>query len=118
MMGHMTARIGGVPSSALAARFGTPLYAYDADALRARLRRFSAAFSARPPLVCYALKANPLKALARILADEGAGCDVVSGGELARALAAGFRPERIVFSGVGKTEDEMRAGLRARIKAF
>ncbi|MBI5595212.1 MAG: diaminopimelate decarboxylase [Elusimicrobia bacterium] len=118
MMGHMAGRIGGVSSSALAARFGTPLYAYDGDALRGRYRRFADAFSRRPPLICYALKANPLKALARILAREGAGCDVVSGGELARALAAGFRPDRIVFSGVGKSEDEMRSGLRAGIKAF
>lgn len=117
-MAHMAGRIGGVSSAGLAARFGTPLYAYDGDALRRRYRAFAAAFASRPSLVCYAFKANPLKAVARILAREGAGCDVVSGGELSRALAAGFRPERIVFSGVGKTEDELRAGLRAGIRAF
>lgn len=105
-------------SEALARRFGTPLYVYDGDALLARYERFRKAFAARETLLCYAFKANPLAALARLLARAGAGCDVVSGGELARALAAGFAPERVVFSGVGKTDDELRAGLRAGLLAF
>lgn len=110
--------VGGVPAESLARRFGTPLYAYDADLLRARLAAFRKAFAGRDLLVCYALKANPLGAVARLLARGGAGCDVVSGGELARALAAGFPPSRIVFSGVGKTAAEIAAGLRAGIAAF
>jgi diaminopimelate decarboxylase len=110
--------VGGAPAERLARRFGTPLYAYDADRVRARLAAFRAAFRGRGLLVCYALKANPLGALARLLAREGAGCDVVSGGELARALAAGFPPGRVVFSGVAKTDAELAAGLRAGLLAF
>lgn len=108
----------GLCAAAMARRFGTPLYAYAGGAIVERYRRFRAAFSARETLLCYALKANPLGRLARLLALQGAGCDVVSGGELVRALAAGFKPERIVFSGVGKTDDELRAGLRAGLLAF
>lgn len=103
--------------AALARRYGTPLYVYSADTVRARYRALRGAFT-RPVLVCYALKANSSKAVASVLAREGAGADIVSGGELRRALGAGFRPARIVFSGVGKTEEEMAAGLRAGVKAF
>ncbi len=103
--------------AALARRYGTPLYVYDAAVVRARYRALRGAFS-RPVLVCYALKANSSKAVASVLAREGAGADIVSGGELVRALAAGFEPARVVFSGVGKTEAEMAAGLRAGVKAF
>lgn len=113
-----TLAVGGAAAERLARRFGTPLYAYDADRVRARLAAFRAAFRGRDLLVCYALKANPLGALARLLAREGAGCDVVSGGELARALAAGFPPARVVFSGVAKTDAELTAGLRAGLLAF
>lgn len=103
--------------AALARRYGTPLYVYDAAVVRARYRALRGAFT-RPVLVCYALKANSSKAVAAVLAREGAGADIVSGGELVRALAAGFAPARVVFSGVGKTEAEMAAGLRAGVKAF
>ncbi len=103
--------------AALARRWGTPLYVYSADEIRARYRALRGAFS-RGVLVCYALKANSSKAVAGVLARAGAGADIVSGGELKRALAAGFTPAKIVFSGVGKTEDEMAAGLRAGVKAF
>jgi diaminopimelate decarboxylase len=103
--------------AALARRYGTPLYVYSADTVRDRYRALRSAFT-RPVLVCYALKANSSKAVASVLALEGAGADIVSGGELGRALRAGFRPARIVFSGVGKTEEEMAAGLRAGVKAF
>ncbi len=103
--------------AALARRFGTPLYVYSADTVRRRYRALHGAFT-RPALVCYALKANSSRAVAAVLAREGAGADIVSGGELRRALSAGFRPERIVFSGVGKTEEEMAAGLRVAVKAF
>lgn len=118
-MGDMEAlRVGGVPAERLARRFGTPLYVYDADLLLGRLEAFRRAFAGRDLLVCYALKANPLGALARLLARQGAGCDVVSGGELARALAAGFPPARVVFSGVGKTRTELAQGLRRGLHAF
>jgi len=103
--------------AALARRYGTPLYVYDAAVVRARYRALRGAFT-RPVLVCYALKANSSGAVASVLAREGAGADIVSGGELVRALRAGFRPARVVFSGVGKTEEEMAAGLRAGVKAF
>lgn len=109
--------LGGVPVERLAASGGTPVYAACVRTVEARYRRFSAAFAGRDTLLCYALKANPTRAVAGILARQGAGCDVVSGGELARALAAGFPPARIVFSGVGKTEAELRQALRARIRA-
>ncbi len=103
--------------AALARRYGTPLYVYDAAIVRDRYHALRGAFT-RPVLVCYALKANSSKAVASVLAREGAGADIVSGGELQRAMRAGFRPARIVFSGVGKTEEEMAAGLRAGVKAF
>jgi diaminopimelate decarboxylase len=110
--------VGGLSAEALARRFGTPLFVYDAGEARARYRALHRAFTRRAPLICYALKANPCRALAAVLAREGAGADIVSGGELARARRAGFDPRRIVFSGVGKTEEEMKAGLRAGLLAF
>ncbi len=79
---------------------------------------FFAAFAGQPVLLCYALKANSNLAVIRTLADEGAGADIVSAGELQRALAAGVPPERIVFSGVGKSRDEMIRALDARIAQF
>ena len=103
--------------AALARRYGTPLYVYSADTVRARYRVLRGAFT-RPALVCYALKANSSKAISTVLARAGAGADIVSGGELLRARAAGFPSARIVFSGVGKTEEELTAGLRAGVKAF
>ncbi len=110
--------MGGVPAERLARAVGTPVYAYCVRAVERRFARFAAAFRGRNTLLCYALKANPTRGVARILAREGAGCDVVSGGELARALASGFPAGRIVFSGVGKTAAELAQGLRAGIRAF
>ena len=101
----------------LARRFGTPLYVYSAGTASERYRALRRAFT-RPALVCYALKANSSRALASVFAREGAGADIVSGGELVRARRAGFPASRIVFSGVGKTAEEMAAGLRAGVKAF
>ena len=103
--------------AALARRVDTPQVVYDAARVRARYRALRGAFT-RPALVCYALKANSSRAVAGVLARAGAGADIVSGGELRRALRAGFIPSRIVFSGVGKTEEEMAAGLRAGVKAI
>jgi diaminopimelate decarboxylase len=99
----------------LADAVGTPFYCYSTATLERHYRVFSEAFAGEKALVCYAMKANSNQALRRTLARLGAGADVVSGGELKRALAAGIPPERIVFSGVGKTEAELRAALAADI---
>jgi diaminopimelate decarboxylase len=104
-----------VPLEEIAAAVGTPVYVYSAGAMRARLERFMQAFAGRRMMVCYALKANSNLAVVRTLAEAGAGAEIVSGGELERALAAGVPPERIVFSGVGKTRAEMAAALDAGI---
>src|SRR5262249_17486178 len=94
---------------------GTPFYVYSAAALSARYRGFAEAFGTLAPMVCYAVKANSNLAVLRLLAGIGAGADVVSEGELRRALAAGIPPERIIFSGVGKTRGELEAALVAGI---
>lgn len=101
-----------------AARFGTPLYVYSKAALVDAYEGYVRAFAAVPHRICYALKANASGTLLRILAGRGAGADIVSGGELRAALRAGFLPERIVFSGVGKSDAEIRAGLDAGIGEF
>jgi diaminopimelate decarboxylase len=111
-------RCDGVELGELAERFGTPLYVYSAASVEAAYRAYDAAFAAVPHRVCYALKANSNGALLRRLAAWGAGADIVSGGELAAALRAGFPAERIVFSGVGKTDAELQAGLDAGIGEF
>ncbi len=103
----------------LAARFGTPLYVYSATAIRERFRTFDAAFRAQPHTVCYSVKANSNLAILKLLAQLGAGFDVVSAGELERVLRARrAAARRVVFSGVGKTADEMDAALRAGILMF
>ena len=101
-----------------AARFGTPLYVYSKATLVGAYRDYTQALAAVPHRICYALKANASGGLLRILAGLGAGADIVSGGELRAALRAGFPPERIVFSGVGKSDAEIRAGLEAGIGQF
>lgn len=109
----------GVRLDALARAHGTPLYVYCARAMAARLERLRAAFAGRAdPLVAYSVKANPSLAVIRLLARRGAGADVVSGGELTRALRAGVPAERIVFSGTGKRDDELAAALEAGILCF
>ena len=107
-----------VPLGEIAAAVGTPAYVYASLSLRTQARRFFAAFAGQRVLLCYAVKANANLAVIRTLADEGAGADVVSAGELQRALAAGVPPQRIVFAGVGKSRDEMIAALDARIAQF
>jgi diaminopimelate decarboxylase len=104
-----------VPLARVAAAVGTPFYVYSAAALSARYRLFAEAFAPPRPLICYAVKANSNLAVLSLLARLGAGADVVSQGELRRALAAGVPPQRIVFSGVGKTPAELDAALAARI---
>jgi diaminopimelate decarboxylase len=107
--------LGGVPLSAIADGAGTPAYVYNADVIRRQFRALDEALSPVPRRIAYAVKANSNLAVLRILRDLGAGADIVSGGELARALAAGFEPERIVFSGVGKTDEELTAAVEAGI---
>jgi diaminopimelate decarboxylase len=99
----------------LADRVGTPLYCYSTATLERHYRVFADAFAGEKVLICYAMKANSNQSVLRTLARLGAGADVVSGGELKRALAAGIPPQKIVFSGVGKTEAELRAALAADI---
>jgi diaminopimelate decarboxylase len=103
---------------ALAARHGTPLYVYSRGAMLEALAGYQRALGQREHLVCYALKANSNLAVLQTLAQAGCGFDIVSGGELERALAAGGRADRIVFSGVGKTRAEMRAALAAGVACF
>jgi diaminopimelate decarboxylase len=105
----------GVPLSAVADAVGTPVFVYNAEAIRARFAELDRALASMPHRICYAVKANGNLAVLRVLRDLGAGADIVSAGELARALAAGFPAERIVFSGVGKSADELRAAVDAGI---
>jgi diaminopimelate decarboxylase len=99
----------------LASSVGTPFYCYSTATLERHFRVFSEAFAGEKVLVCYAMKANSNQSVLRTLAKLGAGADVVSGGELKRALAAGIAPPKVVFSGVGKTEAELRAALTTDI---
>lgn len=106
----------GVPLAAIADEVGTPVYVYSAGTLRRHARVFRESLSGLDrPLIAFAVKANPNVAVLKLLGQEGFGADVVSEGEMRRALAAGIPPERIVFSGVGKTDGEMRAALEAGI---
>ncbi|MGL3211354.1 diaminopimelate decarboxylase [Bradyrhizobium sp. BR 1433] len=99
----------------LAEAVGTPFYCYSTATLERHYRVFTEAFAGEKTLVCYAMKANSNQSVLRTLAKLGAGADVVSGGELKRALTAGIPPSKIVFSGVGKTEGELRAALATDI---
>lgn len=107
-----------VAISHIAQAFDTPCYVYSKTALENAFRQFSAGFAGTDHLVCFAVKANPSLAILNLFAKLGAGFDIVSGGELARVIAAGGDPAKIVFSGVGKTEAEMRAALAAGIFCF
>jgi len=111
-------RIEDVALADIAARFGTPCYVYSRKALTDCFQQFEAGFAGVDHLICYAVKANPSLAILGLLAKAGAGFDIVSGGELARVIAAGGDPRKVVFSGVGKTEAEMRAALQAGILCF
>ena len=107
-----------VPVRRIAARVGTPFYLYSTATLEHHFRVFEAAFHGFPHLVCFAVKANANLAILRLFAKLGAGADIVSGGELHRALAAGVDPGKIVYSGVGKRPEEIRAALKAGILSF
>jgi diaminopimelate decarboxylase len=108
----------GVPLDRIATAFGTPCYVYSRAALEAAYHAYDEALARRDHLICYAVKANSNLAILNLLARLGSGFDIVSGGELARVLAAGGDPRKTVFSGVGKTVDEMRAALSADILCF
>jgi diaminopimelate decarboxylase len=108
-----------VPVERLARRFGTPLYVYSATAIRARIDAFERAFEKQSHTICYSVKANSNLSVLRLLASLGCGFDVVSGGELQRVMRAGkHAAESVVFSGVGKTADEMDAAIEAGILLF
>ena len=107
-----------VDVTALAGKVGTPFYVYSAATLRRHVQVMREAFAPLDALVAYAMKANSNQAVLKVIAGEGAGADVVSGGELERAVAAGIPASKIVFSGVGKTVAEMRRGLELSIKCF
>lgn len=107
-----------VPLTEIARRFGTPCYVYSRAALEAALDEFLAELAGSDAQVCYAVKANSNLAVLNVLARRGAGFDIVSGGELKRALAAGGDPRKIVFSGVGKSAEDMALALRTGILCF
>jgi diaminopimelate decarboxylase len=108
-----------IPLPRLTERFGTPLYVYSASTIHDRMRAFQHAFHKTPHTVCYSVKANSNLAILRLLAGMGCGFDVVSGGELERVLRVSRRAaSRVVFSGVGKTQEEMHAALKAGILLF
>ncbi len=107
-----------VSLDSLARQYGTPLYVYSRSAIESAYAEFAQAAAGRKVLVCYALKANSNIAVIDLLARAGAGFDIVSGGELHRALAAGADPSKVVFSGVGKNEAEMRLALEHGVRCF
>ncbi|HTO45926.1 MAG TPA: diaminopimelate decarboxylase [Burkholderiales bacterium] len=108
----------GVALSAVAREFGTPCYVYSRAALTSAFAGFDAAFGPHPHLICYSVKANPNLAVLDLFARLGSGFDIVSGGELARVLAAGADPGKVVFSGVGKSAEEIGQALDADILSF
>lgn len=108
----------GVPLSVIADNVGTPCFVYSRAAIEERWHSYDSAFAGRDHLVCFAVKANSNLAVLNVLARLGSGFDIVSGGELERVLRAGGQPERIVYSGVGKSRDEMRRALEVGIGCF
>ncbi|WP_161865650.1 MULTISPECIES: diaminopimelate decarboxylase [Pseudomonas] len=108
----------GVALSALAQRFGTPTYVYSRAHIEGQYRAYADALDGMPHLVCFAVKANSNIGVLNVLARLGAGFDIVSSGELERVLAAGGEPSRIVFSGVGKSRDDMRRALEVGVHCF
>jgi len=102
----------------LVSMYGTPLYVYSATTLKRHFKAFDSAFADIPHLTCYSVKANSNMSFLKLLAGEGAGTDIVSGGELFRALRAGVNPKKIVYSGVGKKDIEIREALLAGILMF
>src|SRR5690606_23504909 len=116
--GRKRMHVEGVDLEAPARREGTPLYVYSAAAIHGRLQGLQSALHGMDALVCYAVKANSNQAILQLVADAGAGADIVSGGELWRCLRAGIPADRIVFSGVGKRADEIEQALDAGVARF
>ena len=114
----MTLRCENLSYTELAERYGTPLYVYSQSALDEAFAAYQTAFAALNPLICYAVKANGNLSLIRRFAELGSGFDIVSGGELARVLAAGGSAAKTIFSGVGKSAAEIESALKAGIKCF
>ena len=107
-----------IPCTQLAAEYGTPLYVYSRTSIEAAWNAYDQVFADRKHLICYAVKANSNLGILSLLARLGSGFDIVSGGELERVLAAGGDPARVIFSGVGKSEDEMARALELGIRCF
>jgi len=107
-----------VPVKTLARKYGTPLYVYSYATLERHFFAYERAFRKVPHIICFALKANSNAAVIKTFANLGGGADIVSGGELHRALKAGISPEKIVYAGVGKTEEEIKFALRKGIRMF
>jgi diaminopimelate decarboxylase len=107
-----------VPVRRLVSEFGTPLYIYSYNTLLNHFKAYNNAFDGHPHIICFALKANSNGAIIRLFAKNGGGADVVSGGELFRALKAGVDPKKIVYAGVGKTEEEIKFALKEGILMF
>jgi diaminopimelate decarboxylase len=108
----------GVPVRTVAQRIGTPFYLYSSNTLENHFRAFDSAFAGVPHVICFALKSNSNSAVLRLLGRQGAGADIVSGGELFRALRAGIDPNKIVYAGVGKRRDEIEYALKVGILMF
>jgi len=108
----------GVPVRTVAQRVGTPFYLYSSNTLSNHFRAFDSAFAGVAHLICFALKSNSNSAVLRLLGREGCGADIVSGGELFRALRAGIDPHKIVYAGVGKRRDEIEYALKVGILMF
>jgi diaminopimelate decarboxylase len=113
-----TLQVEGVSLAGLAREHGTPLFVYSKQWMLDALGAYQRGFEGRDALVCYAIKANSSLGVLRVFAEAGCGFDIVSGGELARVLAAGADPAKVIFSGVGKTKSEMRQALAAGIGCF
>jgi diaminopimelate decarboxylase len=108
----------GVPVKSVAQRVGTPFYLYSSNTLMSHYRAFDSAFVDVPHIICFALKSNPNGAVLKLLGKEGAGADIVSGGELFRALRAGIDTQKIVYAGVGKRRDEIEYAIKVGILMF
>jgi diaminopimelate decarboxylase len=107
-----------VPVKRLAIKYGTPLYIYSYNTFLRHFRAYTDAFNDYPHIICFAIKSNSNTAIIRLFAKNGGGADIVSGGELYLALKAGITPKKIVYAGVGKTEDEIKFALKSKILMF
>jgi diaminopimelate decarboxylase len=107
-----------IPVKRLAIKYGTPLYIYSYNTFLRHFRAYTDAFNDYPHIICFAIKSNSNTAIIRLFAKNGGGADIVSGGELYLALKAGITPKKIVYAGVGKTEDEIKFALKSKILMF